>query len=142
MAVKVNGTDAKDVAIHFLEQTQERYTSTMVGKVVVQAKVILKAGYTKEEIMMCIDYIVENTSVQMYSIGYISTAINSIIEKIKEEEKNKVIKKILDKQREEHVVKREGVKYDESKERNKRKLEGFGNESRFGEESPFDMLKE
>lgn len=140
--VKVDGTDARTVAIHFLEQTQERYTPAMVGKVVAQAKNILSAGYKKEEIMMCIDYIVENTTVQMYSIGYISSAINSVLAKINQEKKDKIIKEVLDKQREERIVEREEVKHDESTERNRSKIDGFSTESRKREESALDMLKE
>lgn len=140
--VKVNGTIAKDIAIHFLNSTQERYTSAMVSKTIVQAKKLLEAGYNKQEIIDSIDYVVNRTSVQMYSLGYISTAINSILMKLKEEDESKRIKEIIEKQKEEHATNRIEVKYDESSERNKNKLDRFGTESRERKESIVDMLKE
>lgn len=140
--VKANGTIAKDIAIHFLNQTQERYTSAMVGKTIVQAKRMLEAGYTKQEIMDSIDYVVDKTSVQMYSLGYIETAINSILEKIELDKKQKEIDEKIKQMKREYVTKRDEVKHDKSTERNKSKLDGFGLKPRFGEEFTIDMPEE
>jgi hypothetical protein len=142
--VKANGTHAKDIAIHFLNNTQERYTSAMVAKTIVQAKKLLEDGYTKEEIIDVINYIVDKTSVQMYSLGYVSTAINSVLRKIEEEKEAQRISDLVEQQKQEYDAIRKEVNHEqfEGNERNKRKLEGFGVKPRFGEESFIDMFEE
>ena len=142
---KVNGTLAKEVAIYFLDMTQERFTPYMVSKSIVQAKSLLKSGYTVEEIKNVIDYIINNTNVNMYSLGYVSTAINSVLEKIEEEEKFKAVNEIITRSKEEYAATMEGSDepiVDKSRERNKEKLGRIGIQPRVGEKSYLDLLKE
>lgn len=140
--MKVDGTVAKNIAIHFLDRTTDRYTPSIVAKTVIQAKSLLKSGYTEEEIKSVIDHIVDNTSVNMYSLGYVSSAINNVLKEIKEEESKEIAKE----QREEFskIAKKllkEGEVNFESKERNEGKLDRFGTKSRFGEEPYSDLFK-
>ena len=79
----------------------------------------------------------------MYSLGYINTMINSILENINEEEKVKQIQERIEKDRQEYTkIVNEVVKENESETRNKEKLERFGLKSRFGKKFDFDMLEE
>lgn len=140
--VKANGTVAKNIALYFLDLTEGRYTGSVVSKTVIQAKSLLSAGYTEDEIKSAIDYVLDKTSVKMYSLGYISTMINRILVNIDEDKKAEEAKRIIaeEKQLYENTVKE--VKNDgESKERNRKKLDGFGVQSRFGEELDFDMFE-
>jgi hypothetical protein len=148
--VKADGTDAKDIAIHFLDMTNQRFTPAIMSKTVVQAKRLLEAGYTKDEIIASIDWVVGSTSVQMYSLGYINTMINKILVNIKEEQEQRELKKRMKTSKEEmdkyqkELIAKEGdtKKNDQSRERNKAKINRFGDATRFGEKHSFDMLKE
>lgn len=147
MTIKANGTEAKDIALHFLEVTEGRYTQAIIAKTINQAKNLLKAGYSKDEIIKTIDYIVDNTDVKMYSIGYINSCINDVLRKIKEENKEEELEKLrkkLEQEKEEfEKTQREEVDVDnESQQRNKSKLGNLGIQSRKREKSYLDMLKE
>lgn len=145
---KVNGTHAKEVAIYFLDMTQDRYTPAIVAKTVVQAKHLLGAGYTVEEIKRVIKYIVDVNGVSMYSLGYVSSAINSVLEKINELEKEEVVQAMIQQSKDEMSAHKEAdrgeVEKDESesRERNRKKLDRVGIQSREREKSYLDMLKE
>jgi len=137
---KTNGTDAKDIAIHFLDLTTERYTPSIVAKTINQTKIILNSGYTKEEIIKTIDHIVNNTDVEMYSIGYVSTAINSILKQINKEELSETIKKESIKFEEDKETAKEVDVDVGSRERNRNKV--TSDESRKREKSYLDLFKE
>lgn len=144
---KVNGTHAKEVAIHFLDMTQERYTPAIVSKTIVQAKSLLGAGYTVEEIKRVIEYIVKETGVAMYSLGYVNAAINGILEKLAEIDKEEEIQALIKKSKAEVHVNtnmKEGAQVNDegSRERNKQKLDGISLQSRKREKSYLDMLEE
>lgn len=147
--MKVNGTVAKDIAIYFFDATNTRYTPSIISKTIVQAKHLLEAGYTKEEIKSTIDWVVNKTNVKMYSLGYINTMINKILENIEEERieeeferKKQELKQKFEEATKEHLSKEEVVGDDKSGGRNKNKLDGFGFKSRFGKESDFNMFEE
>lgn len=143
MTVKPNGTDAKDVALHFLKITGvERATPAIVAKTIVQAKSILKSGYSKEEIVSVIDHIVEK-GVRMYSLGYVSHAIHDALEEIKElrikEEATRIAKRL----QEEQIKSRSEVTSDgESSERNRNKAQRFGVKPWKRAKFDFDMFEE
>lgn len=140
--MKINGTTAKDIALYFFLATDVRYTSSMIAKTINQVKALLEAGYTLQEIKDSIDYIVTKTSIQMYSLGYLSTSINSILEKLNKEKKELEVKETIERQKEVYdTIKREVDVNDSSEERNRSKVERFGIQPRFGTESDFDMLK-
>lgn len=148
--VKANGTIAKEVAVYFLEMTNQRFTPSIMSKTIVQAKQLLEAGYTEDEITKSIDWVLNKTSVIMYSLGYINTTINKILKNIEEEEneeelseKMKRYKEDMEKYQQE-LVKKEGEKQedDKSRNRNKEKANRFGDATGFGKKHSFDMLEE
>ena len=147
--MKANPTVAKDIAIYFLEATDQRYTPSIIAKTIIQAKAILEAGYTKDEIIQCIDWVVNKTTVVMYSLGYISTMINKILENIKEEkvdeEKNEKLKKYREDMLnfQQDLLKKEGEEVsNEASNRNRRKANEFGNKSRERKKYYFDLFEE
>ena len=145
MPVPTNGTHAKEIALHYLNATDQRATPSIMVKTVSQAKSILSAGYTKEEIIRVIDAIVEK-GVVMYSIGYVSACINDVLREIKvkeDAEKAKAQAKIeAERMATTALEKRNEVTTDvESTERNRSKAGRFGVQSRFGKKHNFDMFE-
>lgn len=147
--MKANPTVARDIALYFLEATDQRYTSSIIAKTVIQAKSILEAGYTKDEIIQCIDWVVDKTNVIMYSLGYISTMINKILENIKQEaedeEKNEKLKKYREDMLnfQQDLLKKEGEELvNETSDRNRRKANEFGNKSGKRKKYYFDLFEE
>lgn len=138
MSIPVNGTHAKEVALHFLERTQEKYTPAMVKKTIGQVKTLMSYGYTRDEVIKTIDYLIDVKRVNMYSLGYVNSAINNVLEELKTLEYNKKAEEIL-----------QNIEYDskevtineESAERNREKGERFGTNTGFGKKHNFDMLK-
>ena len=142
--VKANGTVAKDIAIYFLDMTQERYTPAIVSRTVGQAKNLLESGYTQTEICSVIDFIVNETSTVMYSLGYVSSAINDVLKDINAMAIMKAHKELIEESKASYQ-KEENKEVDkdvESQIRNRDKLSGFGNEPGKREKSYLDMLKE
>ena len=139
---KANGTIAKDIALYFLNMTTDRYTPSMVAKTVKQAKQLLEAGYTKEEIISVIDYIVTKTNVKMYSLGYVNCCINKVLDKINEEEKAKQIQEIIEQAKKEQATAFDRGDIDNgSTRRNREKVNRLNVQSRVGKKFDFDMLK-
>lgn len=146
MTAKANGTEAKDIAIHFVEETTGRATPQIMKKSIIQAKILLESGYTKEEIIDVIDFIVSKKSIEMYSLGYVNACINDVLSEIKkhksseiEREKSKEVRKEIESIQE---CQRNEVADDvESTKRNREKINRLGTESRFGEKFNFDMFE-
>jgi len=143
--IKANPTQARDVALYFLDLTSDRITPQIVARTVKQVKDVMENGYTKEELIKVIDYILDRKS-GIYSFGYISASINDVLRKIYEEEDKQVrllqsvalhsqLTSTIESQREEVGV------IDESTDRNRDKARGIGVQSRFGKKFDFDMLK-
>lgn len=143
MSVKANGTDAKEIALHFLKQTGvERATSAIIGRSIIQAKKILEAGYSKTEIIESIDHIV-NKGVQMYSIGYVSVAINETLQEIERKKLAQIGASVREEQEKSQAEIRGAVENDEqSAERNTGKAKQFGVQSRVRKKFNFDMFEE
>ena len=140
--VKANGTIAKDVALYFLDMTTDRYTSSIVAKTINQAKQLLEAGYTKEEIISVIDYITTKTSVKMYSLGYVNHCINEVLNKINEENKAKQIREIIEQGKLEQATTIDRGDIDnESTKRNREKVSRLNIQSRQRKKFDFDMLE-
>lgn len=139
MSVKANGTDAKDIALHFLNLTEGRATKAIMGKTIMQAKSILEAGYTKEEILMVIDFIISTKNIQMYSLGYVSASINDALreaKKHKEQQENKLKMEQLAKEQRVEVSTDEQVR-----ERNRARLERLGIQSTIRRKHSLDMFE-
>ena len=137
MSIPVNGTHAKETAIHFLERTQERYTPAIIRKTISQIKTVMSQGYERDEIIKVIDYLIDVKKVNLYSIGYINSAINDVLAEIKKIEYNNIPK-----ERNDGANHSKEVSVDEnSASRNRKKAEGFGSQSRFGKKHNFDMFE-
>lgn len=143
MSVKANGTDAKAIALHFIEQTTGRATPNIISKTIVQAKSLLNCGYEKNEIISVIDFLL-NKGIQMYSLGYVSTCINNILremEQIKADEDTKRAVEEMKQEMKTMATNNEVKINDESAQRNRNKARSFGIQSRFGEKHSFDMFE-
>lgn len=143
MTVNPNGTDAKFIALHFLQETGvDRPTSGVVARTIKQTKGLLEEGYTKDEIIATIDHLVSR-GVNMYSIGYISSAIVDVtkeLERANQKEQGKELRKELEKQQ---ATDRKAVDMDgEVNSRNASKAGRFGVQSRKREKLNFDMFEE
>ena len=138
-------SDAQRVAKHFIGSTEQRATPAIMKKTTSQAKSILQSGYTKEEIIEVIDYLINIKQVNIYSLGYINKSINDVLRQIKQNNKEKE-KQELKSQIEQEQANREQqtgeVKSDyESAERNQGKAGKLGVKPRFGEESFSDLFE-
>jgi hypothetical protein len=140
MSPIVNGTDAKGVALYFLEQTTDSpLTSMQIKKTIAQAKLILADGFTKQEICSVIDHMLTK-KINMYSIGYIRAVMPDALKEIEKlilAEKGKRIREEMEKA----VAVSEVKKVDESTERNREKTERFGVQSRLGKKHHFDLFE-
>lgn len=139
MTLQPNGTDAKDIALHFIKLTVERPTKAMYPKTIRQAKSLLTAGYTKEEIIKVIDYLVNTKHANMFSLGYINASINDVLKEIADIERVEQAKRDLALRAEQM---RNEVNHDsDSTERNRAKAGRFNIQSRKRTEHYLDLLK-
>lgn len=140
--IQPNGTHAKDIALHFINVTAGRATPAIMKKTVNQAKSLLRSGYTKDEIISVIDYIIKKKGIQIYSLGYINASINDVLKELKLEdikEKHKNLEGLLE---DEQRKQRNEVRDDgESTQRNRNKADGFGVQSGFGKKFDFDLFE-
>lgn len=145
MTVKPNGTDAKEIALHFIELTVGRATPAIVSKTITQAKILLQSGYTKQEIIDVINYVIDVKHVHMYSLGYVNSCINNILNEIKiNKEKEEAIKQkeeIKQQMEEQQIQQNEVIEDGESTQRNRDKLNRFGVKPGLREKFNLDMLK-
>lgn len=138
-------SDAGIVAKYFINITSGRATPAIMKKTVSQAKTLLKNGYTKDEIIEVIDYLINKQKTEIYSLGYVITSINNILYKIKNEKtiknKNK-LKEIIVKHTEQQEKQRsEVVRNPESSHRNNAKANRFGIQSRFRKKYFSDLFE-
>ena len=146
MAVVPNGTDAKDIALYFIDITSTRTTPAIVAKTIIQAKELLKHNYTKEEIISVIDYLIDVKKVNIYSLGYISSSINDTLREINEIKKREIALKQIQETKEKLAIAFESTRNevsDNSKtgERNREKASRTSFQSRLGEKFNFDMFE-
>lgn len=136
--MKMDGTEAKDIAIHFFDMTNQRATPAIYSKTIIIAKSIMEAGYKKDEIFEAIDHLVAE-GVEMYSLGYLSTCINDVLWKInrnKEKEKSYKVKNDMSEHLQEQ--RKKGNAYEiNTNNRSKRKRTGL--QSEFREKFNFHM---
>lgn len=131
-------SSSKSLAFYFFEKTNQKATPALIARTIASAKMMLKSGYTYEEIVSVINYVIDVQKTEMYSIGYIEVSINAILHKIKSLEVKQVS----------HDLKREmanivtEVVHGDTSERNSEKSKQFGVQSRFGEGNPLDMFEE
>lgn len=139
-------SDAKDVALHFIERTTgtETATRSTYANVTRRVKTLLGYGYTRDDLIKVIDYIIDVKKVEMYSFGYINAAIENVLREIKKLEKEQLKQNNLQQQSQDFASfnqsNRDEVQPDDNS-RNKTKSERFGVQSRFGEKLDFDMFE-
>lgn len=144
--MKPNGTIAKDIALYFIAVTAGRATPAIMKRTVPQAKSLLSAGYTKEEIIEVIDYLVNVKQVEMYSLGYVNVCINKVLSEIKKHKKER------EKQERKQELKQQAIEQmkqdrnevsinNDSTQRNRNKTDRFGTKSRKREESFSDLFE-
>lgn len=135
--------DSKEIALYFLDLTQDKFTPAIVARNVKQARALLEAGYTKEEIIRVIDAVLKvNDSV--YSFGYISASINDVLRKLNEFEKREAVEKQREEMRTQNALtiqeSRSEVSPDESTERNREKARRVSVQSKFGRKYDFEIF--
>lgn len=144
MTVQPNGTEAKDIALYFVQQTTGRATPSAIAKTITQAKSLLASGYTKDEVLACIDYVLQVRKIEMYSLGYINAGINSILEDVNKQKTQDLIKSKASEVKEQMsaLAEKDEVKVNgESTQRNRDKLNRIGVQSGFGKKFNFDLFE-
>lgn len=130
------GRDAKEVALYFHNKIGGKATPAMYARTIKQAKSILNAGYTEQEMISCIDYIIDIKKIDMYSIGYLSYAIEPTLKELEKVVDKKIVDEIKYKM---DNMNREVSTTNDSTERNKQKAQNIGTKSRFGEKFAVDL---
>ena len=138
-------TQAKDVALYFIDVTAGNYDPPKIAKTIKLVKVLMERGYTKEEIKAVIDYIIDRKP-GIYSFGYIISAFDDVMSKLREIEAEKRAQQEIERVRKELTSTIEGQRVEvrvdgESAERNRDKAERIKLQSRFGEKFDFDMFE-
>lgn len=135
-------SDAKEIAVYFVNTTNVKASKSLMSKTIVQAKSLLSDGFTKEEIIKTIDYVINVMKIVPYSFGYINVVISDVLPKINKLEAQQSAKIAQEEMMEFIEASRNEVRgNDESTNRNKSKLNGFGVQPRFGEELNFDLFE-
>lgn len=146
--VQPNGTHARDIVIHFKDVTGVRVTSSFMSKSIIQAKALLDAGYTKEEVISVIDHLHKSVP-DMYSVGFLSYHMEKALREIAKERAEEEVRikqeevKQAQQQQEQSIA--EEVQVDvESAKRNREKADRLraGIQSRVREKFNFDMFEE
>lgn len=95
---KTQGGLAKELVLIFYDKTGLKFTNKDIMVSIRNAKNLLKAGYTYDEIKDTIEYCVANPPKQgIYSFGFIVNQINKITTMLKNEGKKLESGKALDK---------------------------------------------
>lgn len=82
------GGQAKKLVLHFYDKTGLKYTNKDIMVSVSNAKTLLKAGYTFDEIKDTIDYCIANPpSKGIYSFGFIVSQISKVTTLLKSKKK-------------------------------------------------------
>jgi hypothetical protein len=144
--MKPNGADAKDIAVKFLDLTGGRATSHIMARMITQAKNILAADYTKDEIIAVMEYVILVKKVDVYSFGYFNTCIDVVLREIrinKEREDAKQSKQAIQKELAsvQESQRDEVSADDDSTRRNQEKARRLSVQPRFGAKFDFDLLK-
>jgi hypothetical protein len=140
MSAKANPTDAKTIALYYLNATTDgRNTPAVIAKTINQVKNLMNTGYTKDEILATIDAVLSR-GIKMYSFGYLSACIADVLNDINKGKTSEEVVKVKEELKEMEKQAMEEVNViDESTERNRNKLARL--QSRKREKHPFDMFE-
>ena len=95
---KAIGGQAKELVLLFYDKTGLKFTNKDIMVAVSNAKTLLKAGYTYDEIKNTIEYCVANPpSKGIYSFGFIVNQINKVTAMLKSKNKKMAKEKAIDK---------------------------------------------
>jgi hypothetical protein len=135
-------SDAKDIATYFVNSTNMKASKALMSRTIVQAKSLLSDGFTKDEIIKTIDYVINVKKVNLHSFGYINVVISDLLPQVLKQEAQLSTQNVGKELAAFIEASRSEVRgNDESTKRNKSKLNGFGLQPRFGEELDFDMFE-
>ena len=79
MAVIPNPTEAKDIALYFLDMTDSDMSKKKIARTIKEAKTLLSEGKTKEQILHVIDKVLDVKGKSVYSFGYIIAVFDDYI---------------------------------------------------------------
>lgn len=97
MSAKKIGTSARELVLLFYEKTELRYTNRDIMIAVKNAKKLLEAGYTYDEVKDTIEYcVVHPPQKGIYSFGYIAYDINRVLTLLKHDKKSEERSKAVD----------------------------------------------
>lgn len=97
MSAKKIGTSARELVLLFYEKTELRYTNRDIMIAVKNAKKLLEAGYTYDEVKDTIEYCVAHPPQKgIYSFGYIAYDINRVLTLLKHDKKSEERSKAVD----------------------------------------------
>ena len=92
------GSQAKELVILFYDKTKLKFTNKNIMVAVKNAKTLLEAGYTYDEIRDTINYCISNPPQKgIYSFGFIVHEINKVTTMLKSQGKKMVEDKAIDK---------------------------------------------
>lgn len=146
MSPKANPTDAKTIALYFINLTQTKVTASHVARTIKMVKSLQVEGFTTDEIMYTIDKVLSKKA-DVFSFGYISASIMDVLRERKEEETKASTKKQADEVRSliasssQEEMQSEVLVEDESTRRNREKATRNSVQPRFGKKSYFDMFE-
>ena len=130
-------SDVQEITRYFINNVIGQADQRFWKRTAAQVKSLNK-NYSKDQIIQVIDYLVYEKNVNLYSFGYVSAAINDVLETLNcrnlaNQEKEKMEKH--------HIQGREVKKDDKSGERNRGKAEQLGLQSRIREKYSFDLFE-
>lgn len=86
---------ANELAKTFFSLTERRATAATFTQTIGQAKALLNAGFSKEEIISAIQYCIDNPPPKGFnSLGWLSYTIEDVLRKIKAKQAKEQIEKI------------------------------------------------
>lgn len=136
-------SDAKDIATYFVNSTDMKASKSLMSRTIVQAKSLLSDGFTKDEIIKTIDYVIKVKKVDLRSFGYINVVISDMLKDVIKYEASLSAQNAQQDVMAFIEASRNEVRgSDESTNRNKSKINGFGVQYKFGEGLDFDIFTE
>jgi DNA-binding transcriptional MerR regulator len=141
----VNPTEAKEIALEWLALLGQKPTPALMARIIKQVKGLMEVGFSDEEIRYTMKVVVR-TKPDVYSFGYVEACINDVLRKRAEERRKAEVKQISKDLQEEAkpilvTSESEVSQDDEVSERNRRKAERFGIQSRVREKSYFHLFE-
>lgn len=142
----VNPTQAKELAVLFLNLSNQKVTKSNMPRTIRAVKDLMSGGVSYEDIKYAVETMLSRKP-DIYSFNYIVMGIDDVLDERKKllaQEEGKKLKRDAEKSLMESLKvtsESEVVQSDETAERNRRKAEGLGIQSRFREKHYFDLFE-